>query len=289
MIKRLVERFDDIQEVLPYLAARIIADACEGLHAAHTARGPGGERLGIVHRDVSPQNLFLTYDGSMKVVDFGCAKAAERVAHTSTGVMKGKVGYAAPEQLKSDRTVDARADVWALGVCLWETLTLSPLFTQDTAVSTAMSVLQDDIERADDGREWVPKEIADIVDKALQRDKSARYESARDMGRALRHFIANSGYTLESVSSPSGWTSSSRSSTRRASRWRSGSGTWTSRRCRAPRSTRSPPRTWSCSTPRPPRSRPSPTTRTRRWRSAAWSRPRGRSRAPRSATRRRRR
>ncbi|GAB5543819.1 MAG: hypothetical protein SangKO_035790 [Sandaracinaceae bacterium] len=199
VINRLVERFDDIQEVLPYLAARIIADACEGLHAAHTSRGPGGERLHIVHRDVSPQNLFMTYDGSVKVVDFGCAKAAERVAHTSTGVMKGKVGYAAPEQLKSDRSVDARADVWALGVCLWETLTLSPLFTRDTAVSTAMSVLQDDIERADDGRDWVPKEIADIVERCLERDKEKRFDSARDLGRALRHFIANSGYTLESA------------------------------------------------------------------------------------------
>ncbi|HEY8428104.1 MAG TPA: serine/threonine-protein kinase, partial [Sandaracinaceae bacterium] len=101
VINRLVDRFDEVRDVLPYIAARVIADGCEGLQAAHTARGPDGRRLEIVHRDVSPQNLFVTYDGAVKVVDFGCAKAAQRIAHTSTGVMKGKVGYAAPEQLRA--------------------------------------------------------------------------------------------------------------------------------------------------------------------------------------------
>lgn len=198
VINRLVEAFDEVREVLPYLAARILADACEGLHAAHNARGPNGERLHIVHRDVSPQNLFLTYDGSVKIVDFGCAKAAERVAHTSMGVMKGKVGYASPEQIKG-KAVDARADVWALGVCLWEALTLSPLFSRDTAVSTAMAVLEEEIELASDGRDWVPEEIATIAGRALSRDPDGRFATARDMGRALRKFIADSGHTLESA------------------------------------------------------------------------------------------
>ena len=198
VINRIVERFDETREVLPFLAARVIADACEGIHAAHSARSPDGETLHIVHRDVSPQNLFLTYDGTTKVVDFGCAKAAERVAHTSTGVMKGKVGYAAPEQLKSD-DVDARADVWALGVCLWEAIALGPLFSRDTAVKTAMSVLQDDIELASDGRDWVPDELARIADRAIQRNRDDRYPTARDMSRDLRRFIADSGFSLESA------------------------------------------------------------------------------------------
>ncbi|MGE0784627.1 MAG: serine/threonine-protein kinase [Sandaracinaceae bacterium] len=198
VINRMVERFDEMKDVLPYVAARIIADASEGVHAAHSARGPSGEMLHIVHRDVSPQNLFVTYDGSVKVVDFGCAKAAERVAHTSTGVMKGKVGYASPEQIKS-KPVDARADVWALGVCLWEALTLSPLFSRDTAVSTAMAVLEDPIELASEGRPWVPKELAQIADRALQRKLDRRTNSARELSRELRRFIADSGYTLESA------------------------------------------------------------------------------------------
>jgi serine/threonine protein kinase len=198
VINRMVDRFDDVKEVLPYVAARVIADACEGLHAAHTARGPDGNKLSIVHRDVSPQNLFVSYDGAVKVVDFGCAKAAQRVAHTSTGVMKGKVGYAAPEQLRAD-DVDHRADVWALGVCLWEALTLSPLFTKDTAMATAMSVLDAPIPSAAADREWVPEGAAKIAEKALQRKREDRYASARDMGRDLRKFIADSGFTLEAA------------------------------------------------------------------------------------------
>lgn len=199
VINRLVERFEEVQDVLPFVAARVIADACEGIHAAHVARGPDGTHLHIVHRDVSPQNLFITYDGSVKVVDFGCAKASQRVAHTSTGVMKGKVGYAAPEQLRQG-DVDARADVWALGVCLWEALTLSPLFTKDTAMKTAMSVLEDPIEpAASSSRPWIPEEVSRIAAKALRRDPDERYASAREMGRDLRKFIADSGFTLESA------------------------------------------------------------------------------------------
>ena len=198
VINHLVDRFDEVRDVLPYLAARILADACEGIHAAHTALGPDGEHLHIVHRDVSPQNLFLTYDGAVKVVDFGCAKATERVAHTSTGVMKGKVGYAAPEQIRG-HSADARADIWALGVCLWETLTLSPLFSRPTAVATAMAVLDEEIEYASDGRDWIPDEVAAIAAKALSREPDGRYQSAREMSRALRRFISDSGYTLESA------------------------------------------------------------------------------------------
>ena len=189
---------DGLMQALPFLAARILADACEGLHAAHTATGADGSRLDIVHRDVSPQNLFVTYDGTVKVVDFGCAKALERVTQTNTGVMKGKVSYAAPEQLRAE-PVDARADIFALGVCLWETLTLRQLFRRDTAIKTAMAVLEEPIERADAVAQWVPAELADIAARALRRDRAERYSTAREMGRDLRGFIARSGAPFESA------------------------------------------------------------------------------------------
>ncbi|HJL17307.1 MAG TPA: serine/threonine-protein kinase, partial [Sandaracinaceae bacterium LLY-WYZ-13_1] len=189
----------ELREAQPYLAARIIADACEGLHAAHTLRGADGKALHVVHRDVSPQNLFVTYEGAVKVVDFGCAKALERVTQTNTGIMKGKVSYAAPEQLKQESDVDARADVWALGVCLWEALTLEQLFRRENAIQTAMAVLEDRIPRADEGRDWVPSKLADIAAKALARDASERYPDARAMGKALRGFIARSGVPFESA------------------------------------------------------------------------------------------
>lgn len=192
------KRSDDLVQTLPYLAARILADACEGLHAAHELKGSDGGSLGVVHRDVSPQNLFVTYEGSVKVVDFGCAKALERVTQTNEGVMKGKVSYAAPEQLREE-AVDARADVFALGICLWETLTLRQLFRRDTGIKTAMAVLEEPIPRADVGASWVPQELADIADKALQRDPDLRYQSARALGRALRGFVAKSGVPFESA------------------------------------------------------------------------------------------
>jgi eukaryotic-like serine/threonine-protein kinase len=198
-VNRVVDsRNEELMGALPYLAARIMADACEGLHAAHETRGPDGSKLDVVHRDVSPQNLFITYDGAVKVVDFGCAKAVARVTQTDTGIMKGKVSYAAPEQLRVGN-LDARADVWALGVCLWEALSLRQLFSRETAIQTAMAVLEGPIPRADEGAAWVPKELADITEKALQRDPEARYKSARAMGRDLRAFIARSGASFEAA------------------------------------------------------------------------------------------
>src|SRR5690606_17138945 len=180
---------EDLMAAVPFLAARILADACEGLQAAHSLTGPDGKRLEVVHRDVSPQNLVVTYDGSVKVVDFGCAKALERVTQTNTGMMKGKVSYAAPEQLRAE-PLDARVDVFALGVCLWEFLTLRQLFRRDSAVASAMAVLQEPIPRASNGCPWVPEELATIAERALARDREERYASARELGRALRGFIA---------------------------------------------------------------------------------------------------
>ncbi|HEY8430460.1 MAG TPA: serine/threonine-protein kinase [Sandaracinaceae bacterium] len=199
VINTIAERDDeDLRRAGPFLAARIIADACEGLHAAHTLVSPEGKRLEVVHRDVSPQNLVVTYDGSVKVVDFGCAKALERVTQTNTGMMKGKVSYAAPEQLRAE-PLDARVDVFALGICLWEFLTLRQLFRRETAIQTAMAVLQEPIPRATEGAPWVPEELADIAEKALARDPNERYQSARELGRALRSFIASSGVPFESA------------------------------------------------------------------------------------------
>lgn len=199
VINRIVAaRSDDLLQALPYIAARIIADACEGLHAAHDLKSADGRHLGVVHRDVSPQNLFITYEGAVKVVDFGCAKALERVTQTGAGVLKGKVSYAAPEQLREE-AVDARADVFALGICLWETLTLRQLFRRDTAIKSAMAALEEPIPRATLNAPWVPEELADIAQTALRRDPNARYQSARDLGRALRAFVARTGVPFESA------------------------------------------------------------------------------------------
>ena len=191
-------RDETIGRMFPIYAARLLSDASEGLHAAHEQTGPRGQSLGIVHRDVSPQNLLITFEGAVKVTDFGCAKAIQRVSQTSTGMLKGKVGYAAPEQMRPG-PIDRRADVWALGVCLWECLTFQRLFRRETDVQTALAVLQDPIPYAAEGRSWVPTELADIAARALERDPDARYATARDMGRDLRRFLTRTGYSVESA------------------------------------------------------------------------------------------
>jgi serine/threonine-protein kinase len=174
--------------LLPLRMSRIIADACEGLHAAHELKDANGDLLHVVHRDVSPRNLFVTYDGAVQVVDFGIASASQRLHHTSTGQVKGTFAYMAPEQL-SAQPIDRRVDIWALGVALWEMLAIRRLFKRDTTANTIHSVLYDEIRPPSDHRPQVPEELDRIVMKALQRDPKDRWRTAREMGRALREFL----------------------------------------------------------------------------------------------------
>src|SRR3984885_7961638 len=114
------------------IVLRVLADACAGLHAAHELHDDQGQPLEIVHRDVSPQNLLVATTGAVKVIDFGIAKAHNRKqGETRTGVVKGKIQYMAPEQVKKGRTVDRRADVWSLGVCLHELVAGRPPYGGD--------------------------------------------------------------------------------------------------------------------------------------------------------------
>jgi serine/threonine-protein kinase len=176
----------------PAIMARIVAEACEGLHAAHELRDAKGNRLNVVHRDVSPQNLFVTYDGSVRVVDFGIASAAHRIHETSTGQIKGKFSYMAPEQLAGSQ-VDRRADVWALGVILWEALAMKPLFRRSNHVETMHAVVNALIERPSKLNPALPAELDGIVLKALSRKKSDRYATARELGQDLVRFLGMQG------------------------------------------------------------------------------------------------
>ena len=175
--------------VLPSRMARIIAQACEGLHAAHELKDADEKSLGVVHRDVSAENLFVTYDGTTQVVDFGIAHARHRVHHTEAGQVKGTFPYMAPEQMTA-AVVDRRVDVWALGAVLWELLTLRRLFLRDSDVNTMYAVLSSEIEPPSKYRSDVPPELDAIVLKALRRNPDERWQSAREMGQALRRMLA---------------------------------------------------------------------------------------------------
>jgi serine/threonine-protein kinase len=175
--------------LLPARMARIIAQACEGLHAAHELKDAQGESLNVVHRDVSAENLFVTYDGTTQVVDFGIAHARQRIHQTEAGQVKGTFPYMAPEQMTAGG-VDRRVDVWALGTVLWELLTLRRLFLRDTDVNTMYAVLSGEIRPPSAYRDGVSAELDEIVLKALRRNPDERWQTAREMGQALRRVLA---------------------------------------------------------------------------------------------------
>jgi len=176
--------------MLPARMARIIAQACEGLHAAHELKDTHGDSLHVVHRDVSGDNLFVTYDGATQVVDFGIAHARQRAHTTEAGQVKGTFPYMAPEQMTA-AVVDRRVDVWALGAVLWELLTLRKLFLRESDVDTMYAVLSGEIRPPSEYRSDVSPELDEIVLKALRRSPDERWQSAREMGQALRRYLAS--------------------------------------------------------------------------------------------------
>jgi len=184
-----------------HFVARMIADACEGLHAAHELRSREGEMLNVVHRDISPQNLFLTYDGVVKVVDFGIASATDRLHHTQGSEVKGKFSYMAPEQARGTKgaRLDRRADVFALGIVLWEMLALKRLFRRDTPAETLMALVHDPIPTPSSQRPGLTTEFDAITMKALARNPDERYPTARELGRDLGKAIGKAGEVMGNV------------------------------------------------------------------------------------------
>jgi eukaryotic-like serine/threonine-protein kinase len=178
--------------------AYMLAEACEGLHAAHELHSSEGKPLNVVHRDVSPHNLFVTYDGNVSVVDFGIARASDRIQNTATGVLKGKFSYMAPEQMRQ-LEIDRRADIWALGVVLWESLTLQRLFVRSSQADTVMSVMMDRVRPPSEIKPDLPKELDAIVLKAISRSPAQRYTTAREMGRELMKFCRESGVMVSPI------------------------------------------------------------------------------------------
>jgi serine/threonine protein kinase len=172
------------------LSLRIIADACAGLHAAHELKGKDGLALGVVHRDVSPQNILISTAGAVKVIDFGVAKAQNRLAtRTRTGVVKGKVQYMAPEQARGEDH-DRRVDVWALGVCLYELVADRLPFDGDNPLEVLSRITSDDpppIEAV------VPQGVRDLVAKALARNPDSRFATSAAMRRAIEAVLGNLG------------------------------------------------------------------------------------------------
>jgi serine/threonine protein kinase len=184
-------RVDDAIMPLPIVSA-IVAGALHGLHAAHEATNERGEPLDLVHRDVSPQNVLVGVDGIARVLDFGIAKAAGRLHTTRDGRLKGKLAYMAPEQLRQG-IVDRRTDIYAAGVILWELLTDQRLHEASTEAEMLTRVLEARIEPPSTRRADVPRALDEITMRALAKNPSERFGTARQMARAIEACVPSAG------------------------------------------------------------------------------------------------
>ena len=190
-------RANNIQLPVEY-AMRICSSVCEGLYYAHTKSDDYGSPLYIVHRDISPENIRIAWSGTVKLLDFGIAKASKRANETRGGEIKGKISYMSPEQIVG-KDVDHRSDIFSLGIVLYESLTGFKLFTGETDLATMQNILDGKIYPPSYYREHVPKEAEAIVMKALTKDRRKRYQSVSDMQLDIDSFLASGEFTPSSI------------------------------------------------------------------------------------------
>ncbi len=179
-------------------ALTIIAGGCAGLHYAHDKRGQDRSPLGIVHRDVSPSNLIVAYDGGIKVVDFGIAKAASRMSETRSGTLKGKIAYMSPEQCLG-KALDRRSDIFALGIVMYELTTVSRLFKGENDYITMNRIVTGDIPSPTKKRPDYPPALEAILMKALALDPIDRYQTAGEMLEAIEQFATRERISLSTT------------------------------------------------------------------------------------------
>ncbi len=166
------------------LVVGIVMQCTAGLHHAHELRAADGSPLDVVHRDVSPPNVFVTTKGIVKMLDFGVAKARGSTQNTRTGTVKGKNSYMSPEQIEG-HDVDRRSDVFSLGIVLWEALTTKRLFSRDTDFETFTAITKSDIPDLQRQRPAISDALATVVKKALSQDREDRYNTMKEFGEAL--------------------------------------------------------------------------------------------------------
>lgn len=189
-LKEFLDRLKEKNFVFPVgISTYIISQVCQALHYAHTFTDKlSGKPFNIIHRDISPHNIMLTYDGSVKVIDFGIAKADSNSEATQAGTIKGKLSYLAPEYLDG-LELDPRYDLFAVGITLWELLCSRKLFTASNDLAVLKQIQACKVPRPSSINPNVPKELDDIVLKALAKDRNNRYENMDQFNRALVKFL----------------------------------------------------------------------------------------------------
>lgn len=189
-LKQYLERLKEKKCVFPEeISVYIVSQVCQGLHYAHTFTDKlTGKPFNIIHRDISPHNIMLTYDGAVKVIDFGIAKADSNSEATQAGTIKGKLSYLAPEYLDG-LELDPRYDVFAVGITLWEMLTGRKLFTASNDLAVLKQIQACKVPKPSKFNPHVPKELDQIVLKALSKDRNQRFEDMDKFNRALVKFL----------------------------------------------------------------------------------------------------
>jgi serine/threonine-protein kinase len=168
--------------------AGLVEQACEGLQHVHNLRHIDGTQVAVLHRDVSPQNLFVTVDGVIKILDFGIAKTEDSSVKTPTGRIKGKSAYMSPEQIRG-QTLDGRSDIYSLGVVLYEAITGQPLYQREGVEETFRAIREDTLPFLRD----VPGELNAVIQRAIAREREERFQSARSFGRAVGEAVSALG------------------------------------------------------------------------------------------------
>src|SRR6185312_4484596 len=189
-LRAVIRRAQATNKQIPLpLCAKIVSSACEGLAFAHEFSDPQtGEPLNLIHRDVSPDNILLARNGTVKLVDFGIVKAANQVHQTRVGTLKGKVPFMAPEQLRNE-PFDLRIDVYALGVVLYELVTGRRPYEAPHEVALIHAILNEPITPVASRRPDAPEFLQQIIARAMAKDPAERYANCREMQSDLDHFL----------------------------------------------------------------------------------------------------
>ena len=188
ILRELKERGEPIPlEIILYA----MAEVCRGLDYIHHKTAPDGKALGVIHRDISPQNIIITRSGTVKIIDFGVAKALEKESQTESGVLKGKFAYMSPEQADGE-LLDSRSDIFSAGTLLWELLTMERLFKRKGNQETLKAVRKAKVAAPSDKRREIPRGVDQIVLKALKKKRTARYERASEMAEDLNRVLVQS-------------------------------------------------------------------------------------------------
>ena len=195
-VSKVIRRLKQNELSIPlHYAAKIIANVCAGLEFAHTFADADGQPLHLVHRDISPDNILVSFTGAVKMIDFGIAKAKTNQSKTQAGAVKGKFSYMSPEQIMG-ANLDGRSDLFSLGIVLYELTTLQKPFGEDADLMTVSAIVNDPPPLPSEFLDGYPAVLQDVIVHALAKDRRERYASAQDMQHELERFIHEQGEFL---------------------------------------------------------------------------------------------